>query len=1138
VPSVGGVPIQALCDGAESMAEDGLCPKCGGVVPGDAPQGLCPECLMAFALGDEPAEPSSQDFRDPTLTFAPDLDRSTLHDEATLCPKAADPSDAPTIPPVAPTEPASTAPPSLGSVRYFGDYELISEIARGGMGVVYRAQQVNLNRTVALKMILAGQLAGPDDVKRFYREAEAAAGLDHLGIVPVFEVGQHQGQHYFSMGFVDGQSLAQKVAGGPLPPREAASLIRLVAEAVQFAHDRGVIHRDLKPANILLDVRGRPKVTDFGLAKKLQGDRGLTQTGQVMGTPSYMPPEQVEGKDVGPLADVYSLGALLYCLLTGRPPFQAASAMETLMQVVGQEPVPVRQLNPSVPRDLETICLKCLEKEPGRRYGSAAALAEDLRRCLGDEPIRARPSGRVERTWKWAKRRPAAAALVAVSVSSALLLIAGLATANVLIAARQATTERALDRERSVSYFQRIGLASGALRSNDVARADLALDDCPRDLRRWEWSYLKRLAHAEKDSWRGHPGGMESIDFSPDGSRLMVGGITWSMNGESFYERADVRQYDFASGKEAARPEAYSNWRITAVRYSPDGRRLLAADLCAGDIRDQDPGQVSLFDVKGGPPLVNIDGDRVKDRGMVLDAAFRPDGAWVALSTNEAFVKICETESGRVLRKLTVPEGGICGVKFRPDGAVLATAGSDGTVRLWDPADGRELRVLKGHRGDVNSVAFRPDGRRLASCGDDRTIRIWDPETGRDLRVVWGHGDVVLCVAFSPDGTRIASCGRDGSVRIWDPETGEELSVYRGHIRHVNALAYHPDGKTLASVGEDGTIKFWDVAAAPECRVLSGHKLPVGALAFSPDSKRLASIGKVEAYEEGGELRTWEVPSGRPLLAIAEDSPLSLSYSADGRSVAVAGASKRARVREATTGQVRLTLEGPNNFGSVAVSPDGSLLATGAQDQESAVELRDASTGVAIRRLAARTRNENQFVSVDDLVFHPDGRSVVACWGNDYEWSEHVGARCWDVATGRVLWTVEGPREGIFGMAFFPDGRRIAAASGRSRDTERPSDVLVWDATDGKTLMRLKGHVGAVVAVAVSPDGSRIASASLDRSIKIWDADSGIEVYTLRGHGASIRSLAFSPDGQYLASGDEDQIIRLWPATRSRIDPH
>lgn len=291
------------------------------------------------------------------------------------------------------------------------------------MGVVYKARQINLNRIVALKMILAGQLASEDDVKRFYTEAEAAANLDHPGIVPIYEVGQYQGQHYFSMGFIDGESLAARVASGPLPPKEAAGLLLHIAEAIQYAHDHDLIHRDLKPANILLDKNGQPRVTDFGLAKQMKSDSNLTGTGQILGTPSYMAPEQAGGKvnEVGPLADVYALGAILYCLMTGRPPFQAANPLDTLMQVLDKEPIPPRQLNPTLPMDLETICLKCLNKEPLQRYASAQHLVDELARFLDGRPIVARPTNWFERAKKWAKRHPAVTSLSTAVAASVLI---------------------------------------------------------------------------------------------------------------------------------------------------------------------------------------------------------------------------------------------------------------------------------------------------------------------------------------------------------------------------------------------------------------------------------------------------------------------------------------------------------------------------------------------------------------------------------------------------------------------------------------------------------------------------------------------------------------------------------------------
>jgi serine/threonine protein kinase len=329
-------------------------------------------------------------------------------------------------------------------VRRFGDYELLSEVARGGMGVVYKARQISLNRIVAVKMILAGQLASGDDVLRFRVEAEAAANLDHPGIVSIYEVGCHEDQHYFSMGFVEGQSLADRIAEGPLPVDEAVALICQVAEAVQHAHQRNVIHRDLKPANVLLDQSGHARVTDFGLAKRTQVDSDLTGTGQILGTPSYMPPEQASGAQtrIDATVDVYSLGAILYSLLTGRPPFQAATPMETLLQVRDRDPVPPRQLNGGVPRDLEIICLKCLRKEPSKRYPTARAMAEDLERFRKGRPILARPASVAERGVKWARRRPVVTGLIAL-----LVLVSTIGFAGVSWQWREAETARLAELE-------------------------------------------------------------------------------------------------------------------------------------------------------------------------------------------------------------------------------------------------------------------------------------------------------------------------------------------------------------------------------------------------------------------------------------------------------------------------------------------------------------------------------------------------------------------------------------------------------------------------------------------------------------------------------------------------------------------
>lgn len=336
--------------------------------------------------------------------------------------------------------------------RYFGVYELLNEIARGGMGVVYKARQSTLNRIVAIKMILGGQLASKEQVQRFLVEAEAAANLNHPGIVPVYEFGEREGTHYFSMAFVDGPSLAAYVSDNSLPPNEAAELVLKVSAAIAYAHQHGVIHRDLKPANILLDQGTEPRITDFGLAKRLEDDSELTKTGAIMGSVYYMPPEQAAGKteEVGPAADIYALGAVLYKLLTGRPPFQAPTPIETIRQVISHEPVQPRRLNPRIPQDLETICLKCLEKDPDRRYGSATELNEELQRFLKGEPILARPISRAAILWRWCRRNPVTASLTAGLVAASFI---GIFTATSLWEQAQSEHRRAQDQLQKVEVL-------------------------------------------------------------------------------------------------------------------------------------------------------------------------------------------------------------------------------------------------------------------------------------------------------------------------------------------------------------------------------------------------------------------------------------------------------------------------------------------------------------------------------------------------------------------------------------------------------------------------------------------------------------------------------------------------------------
>jgi WD40 repeat protein len=757
---------------------------------------------------------------------------------------------------VPPAEAVPVVGPSPGA-GVFGDYELLEEIGRGGMGVVCRARQVRLNRVVALKMILAGELATEDDVRRFQAEAEAAAKLDHPGIVPVHEVGRHEGQHYFSMAFVEGESLAHRVAQGLPPPREAAELTRKVAEAVAYAHAHGVIHRDLKPANILVDKQGQPRLTDFGLAKRIQGEPGasapggLTATGQIVGTPSYMPPEQAGGRrgEAGPLSDVYSLGAVLYCLLTGRPPFQADNPLDTLLQVLEQDPVPPRRLNTAVPRDLETICLKCLQKEPRRRYQSAQELAADLDRFLTGKPILARPAGVVERALKWARRRPAAAALVAASALAALLLTAaGVGFTVTLDEARRravkgeadALTQYRLTQDALRDVRQERDAKGQALRraeglrlitQSEVVRADkpgLALALAIEGAERAPGLLANNALLAALDVCReerilvGHEGAVYSASFSRDGGRV----LTCSADGTA-------RVWDAATGEQLLVLREDRD-PVAIAQFSPDGRRVLTF---SGPTYSRGRNTISYFTSRGSPPPALREWKRTAPTARLWDAA-----------------------TGRLIARWQPPlptAGGFSLVSplvvgFSPDSRRVAlTFGlyPDGFPEVRDADTEREVAVLKGHRFPVVSVTFSPDGRTIASASLDGTACLWDADSGKLLHTLKGHLCGVFSALFSPDGTRLLTLG-DG----WK----YEFKVGRGK-----------SSSTGNNTQEDAAGRIWDTSTGQEVSALkwpNGGRGAVRTAAFSPDGRRVVTAGTRSATGSIAPFAVWDAATGRQLV--------------------------------------------------------------------------------------------------------------------------------------------------------------------------------------------------------------------------------------------------------------------------------
>jgi eukaryotic-like serine/threonine-protein kinase len=1065
------------------------------------------------------------------------------------------------------------------------NYEVIGELGRGGMGVVYRARHRLLRREVAIKMLQAGALAETDRA-RLLSEAETVARFQHANIAQLFEVGEVDGQPFLVFEYVAGGNLAQRLQAQPQPPLAAAALVEILARAVHEAHQRHIVHRDLKPANVLLVQDGQapygtPKLADFGLAKRLDAHSAVTRT--FSGTPAYMAPEQItidqpnQEAPITPATDVYALGVILYEMLTGRPPFLSADWLVTLMQIARDEPKPLRTLQADVPRDLETICLKCLRKEPARRYAAAAELADDLRRFQNGEPIRARPVGRLTKAVKWTRRHPFLAAMTSLAVAA---LVFAFTTLGFLLVAEQAQREaERREREQEAQlraevernfYFVKVSQANLQWRNGDVGAGRQSLESCPVEFRDWEWHYVRGLV--DDGLWAlSAPAGHAIHDVAVSSRWIVAATDGRTPGGGPAPSFAII--WNAADGREVARLPLPNCGQRGRLIISADGRRLITpGPFVPGADRSEGPAACRVWDLQplaetGTPPdrpefVIPID-------AMACQFEISADGGWLAAESSKTSNEIIlwNLAAGAApARKLVGPNDRLKCLAISADGSRIAACFARGERRVWDTLTGKLLgqwtappvapmsispnnRLLIGHEATFTLVmrdltagtslktlissqsgelSFSRDSRFVIQRRSD-LVRCWDlGNVNQRIPLAETRGDQEggpVAAAFAPDGVTAATGGIDGSIRVWNLQAGalwdDDLDIYRGHDRRVNALAFSPDARRLISGGADGVVRVWDLTRPQRYRVvhLEGKPATTAAIFFANQDRWIGSV-------HGSRLRWSDCVSGARLT----EHDLGANFESDFDHCRAEKSANGARLAlGGSDGTVHLfslggddkpehlrTFDGSGGVTHIAISADGRTVAAataGASDREFHLFIWDAESGALVRHESGGGSQ------ISALAVSPDGQRVAAATAAELR-----------VLAGAAGGWAAPLKETVEAMAYSRDGGRLAAVGGPH------GNALVWDAADGHLVWR--AVVGAPAAeLAYNPDGTRLAVLTKAGEMTLWDAKSGVDTLRIpRPQGSPAlptfapAGLCFSSDGLRLAATDGGSRLLIWEA--------